>query len=236
MQIYKITNIINDKVYIGQTTLALKKRWSGHCCPSALKNNMLITKAILKYGKENFRIETLEICKTLEDLNLREIYWISFYNSLNKKIGYNTKPGGKFSTHSDETKQKIKEKLALSEKFKNKKVWNKGLTIATSNKLKIIGKSKQGQKRNLLTKLKMSNAKKGKSAKDIFKNLNKLKGTASKYGKDILLLDEDKNILQSFETILDALRFLKIKRNNGAVAKAIKNNKKYKNFYWEYKC
>ena len=56
MYLYQITNLINNKVYIGQTN-NITKRWSNHkCCNSP---DMVIAKAIKKYGIENFKFEVL---------------------------------------------------------------------------------------------------------------------------------------------------------------------------------
>lgn len=94
-KIYKITNKINGKVYVGQTTKTLKERFEKHCWGTTEKDsyhfNMAIKKAIKKYGKENFTIELIEEVETYK-LDEREVYWISFYDSYNK--GYNCTLGG----------------------------------------------------------------------------------------------------------------------------------------------
>lgn len=91
--IYKITNILNGKLYIGQTIQDVKERFYQHCateCSSEVLN-MAIHKAIKKYGKNNFTLEVIEEIDSTE-LNDRERYWIKFYDSFNN--GYNSTIGG----------------------------------------------------------------------------------------------------------------------------------------------
>lgn len=97
-KIYIIRNSINNKVYIGQTTQSLNKRFNGHCCYSKSDRsvNMYIKRAIHKYGRNNFSIELLEEC-SIEDLNTREQYWINRYDSYNN--GYNLTLGGQDSNY-----------------------------------------------------------------------------------------------------------------------------------------
>lgn len=102
MIIYKITNTLNNKIYIGQTTQSMSARFSSHCRKKVGRS--YLTDAIKKYGKENFLIEQIDSAETIEELNKKEEYWISYYNSTNKNIGYNLMSGGKNSTHSLETK------------------------------------------------------------------------------------------------------------------------------------
>lgn len=82
--IYKITNKVNGKIYIGQS-IHIEKRWQEHCQPS--NNKSLIAKAIKKYGKENFLFEVIEQC-TKEELLEKEEYYIKMYNSVVPN-GYN---------------------------------------------------------------------------------------------------------------------------------------------------
>ena len=94
-KIYKITNKINGKIYVGQTTKSLNERFQKHCWGTTQNDkyhlNMAIKKAIKKYGKENFAIELIEEVEP-DKLDEREVYWISFYNSYND--GYNCTKGG----------------------------------------------------------------------------------------------------------------------------------------------
>ena len=86
--IYKIENILNGKIYIGQS-IEIEKRWQKHLNAN---DNFLIHKAIKKYGKENFQFSIIEECDA-SLLNNKECYWIEFYNSLIPN-GYNMVQGG----------------------------------------------------------------------------------------------------------------------------------------------
>lgn len=91
--IYKITNDINQKVYIGKTTKTIAARWKQHLydCTNPNKRNTHFYRAIQKYGVEHFHIEEIEKCPNSE-LDIREAYWIKEYDSFN--TGYNSTLGG----------------------------------------------------------------------------------------------------------------------------------------------
>ena len=67
--IYKTINLINGKIYVGQTTRNNRPKYYG--------SGTYLINAINKYGKDNFKRETLEECNSQIELNTREIYWIS---------------------------------------------------------------------------------------------------------------------------------------------------------------
>ena len=99
--IYKIENLINGKIYIGQST-NIKKRWREHKQIPFRQSNSAqgpkqfpLYQAFLKYGLENFDFSIIEEC-TIDKLDEREIYWISYYNSYIKdgNKGYNLTRGG----------------------------------------------------------------------------------------------------------------------------------------------
>lgn len=85
MQIYKVTNLVNGKIYIGQDSFDRK---------DYLGSGKLINRAIEKYGIENFEKIVLEQCENKHELNDREKYWIAHYESTNPSIGYNIRIGG----------------------------------------------------------------------------------------------------------------------------------------------
>lgn len=87
--IYKITNLINDKIYIGQS-VNIKRRWAeekSRALDERLHEVSALYAAIAKYGKDNFSFEIIEVCNPWE-LNDREAWWIQFYNSMSPN-GYN---------------------------------------------------------------------------------------------------------------------------------------------------
>lgn len=93
--IYKIENKINHHIYIGQSS-NIYERWTNHkWVANKGKDNTTLYQALRKYGIENFSFEIIEEC-SLEELNEKEIYWISYYDSYNN--GYNESPGGELGT------------------------------------------------------------------------------------------------------------------------------------------
>ena len=117
MWIYKITNIQNNKVYIGQTIRPIKDRFNRHINDAL--HNILDThfaRAIRKYGKENFIIEEIDIAFSQEELNQKEQYWIQYYNAIID--GYNEtdavyKCGGNtYKNKTEEEMKIIKEKIS----------------------------------------------------------------------------------------------------------------------------
>lgn len=95
MYVYLITNLINDKKYVGITN-DYKKRWVNHKCNN--DPSMAIAKAIKKYGVENFKFEVIESNVPLEEIDEKEIYYIKFYNShTSGGKGYNISKGGRYN-------------------------------------------------------------------------------------------------------------------------------------------
>ena len=91
--IYKITNILNDKIYIGKTNSTIEQRWKQHCSDRKRTRceKRPLYDAMNKYGIENFTIEEVEQCSP-EEASEREKYWIEYYGSF--KNGYNATSGG----------------------------------------------------------------------------------------------------------------------------------------------
>lgn len=154
MVIYKTTNKITGKIYIGQDK---------NNNPDYLGSGKILRYAIEKYGHENFEKEILEECISKEKMNDAEIYWISYYNSTDRTIGYNITIGGSggdtLSNHPD--KDKISQKISKSNS--GKKPWNIGLSGKYKRDPSIgkkIGAKLKGRKHSEETKSKQSDARK----------------------------------------------------------------------------
>lgn len=108
--LYKITNQLSGKIYIGQT-VDISKRWGAHksFARNVDKPRQYIHHAIAKYGAENFTFEVIATCLTQEDVDVTEDILIIQYDSRNPVFGYNLKSGGSHGIHSEGTKQKQRE-------------------------------------------------------------------------------------------------------------------------------
>lgn len=150
-RIYKITNTKNGKVYYGQTRQPPNRRWTQH--KQSAKNNgkMILYDAIRLHGVENFTFEVVCECETLEELNTKEIEYISTNKSLAPN-GYNAGKGGNNYEKTPETCAKISAS-------------NKGRTISDEWR-KNMSIARKGRKITEETRLKMQKAQKGRVITD----------------------------------------------------------------------
>lgn len=180
--IYKITNVINEKVYVGES-LDIKKRWYSHRWH--LRNRKYdshFQKSWNKYGEESFEFSILKEC-LLEELQYWEEYYINLYESYKPENGYNK---DRFSNgskcRSEKTVNKMKEKRALqvfSEETKRKiSESHKGKKHSKEHIEKIRVKS-VGRKHSEETRNKMRE----KRAKQVFSDETKRKISESRKGK-----------------------------------------------------
>lgn len=107
--IYLITDLTNDKVYVGQTWQTVYARWRGHLSDANKEETgpMLITRAIKKHGKQNFTVGLLGVANTQETLDALEDLWIIVLGSQDTKIGYNIRGGGSNGKWNQTTTQKM---------------------------------------------------------------------------------------------------------------------------------
>lgn len=169
MLIYKCTNLITTKAYIGQTTRTLSIRIQEYCKYSG-GSETYFHNSLRKYGIENFHWEILYETDDLFTLNFMENYYIEKQNTLSPN-GYNLTTGGLNKTPTLEVRQKMSEsgkrkmftkehRLKLSEANRRRKVSPETRLKMSNSK---IGKG-VGRRHSPEAKLKMSLAKRTKLA------------------------------------------------------------------------
>jgi group I intron endonuclease len=159
--IYLVTNTINNKKYIGQTVMTLKKRWKLHLSDAEYNRTaMTIHNAIRKYGPASFTIET--IAETLEPfLDDLEIFLIKLYNT-KSKWGYNSTDGGGGTRGHKRSPEAIEKTRQANIGGKASEEHREKLRVAHPGKKRSeqhcrnIGLSRQGRKFSAEDKAKMS--------------------------------------------------------------------------------
>ena len=142
MFIYKITNKINGKIYVGQVyNRSIMDRFKRHCTDAKPDCKMAIDRAIYKYGVDNFTVEQIDKADNLNELNKKEIYWIEKLKSNDSKYGYNLTRGGEggntYVNKTPEEMKSIRKKLSDSKKGSQngKSVKVKAYNICTKEEL-----------------------------------------------------------------------------------------------------
>ena len=109
MFVYKILNLENQKVYVGQSSQKTLHRLQEHKSKlrSGTHENPHLQKAWNLYGESKFSIEVVEYCQTIDELNVLEESYIHKFNSTHPQYGYNICGGGNNRHMPQETKQKI---------------------------------------------------------------------------------------------------------------------------------
>lgn len=152
--IYKTTNLLNNKIYIGKHKGSFTEKYLG--------SGKYLLNAINKYGKDKFIVELVEYCKTLEIQNEREIYWIAYYKKRGASM-YNIANGGEggdLVTCLPKNDYKCFCQL-MSELNKKGITGNKGKHLSETHK-KRIGQSNKGKVRSEEVKYRHSACMKGK--------------------------------------------------------------------------
>ena len=147
--IYKITNNVNDKVYIGQTIKTLQQRWSHHLCLAKQGSTLYFHKAICKYGKDSFKTEQISLTENKDAANAVECFFIKHFNAMDNRYGYNLTEGGDgVSGLSFESREKIsnaaRKQIWTEERCKKISLAKKGVKLSEEHKL-AIGKANKGK-------------------------------------------------------------------------------------------
>lgn len=112
--IYKLTNIKNNKSYIGQTVREPEERWKEHRS-HANTDSTPLARAIKKYGWDSFKTEVIDTAQTAEEADEKEKYWIEYYKTCiqvyGREAGYNITPGGEGVIRITEEQRELMLKL-----------------------------------------------------------------------------------------------------------------------------
>ena len=209
----------NNKVYIGITHRKPSKRWGNGL--SCYKHNKHFINAILKYGWDNIKHEILFSELSKEEAENKEIELIQYYNSTNRKYGYNTCSGGRVNKgfHISE-----KGKLAISKAQKGRKRTPEEIELMRK---KLIGrKLTDKQKEKLKGRIPWNKGKKGlqkwtKSQREKMKNKD-----MSFCSKKVICVET--NII--YNSLSKASKELNISQPN--ISRAIKNKTKCGGYHW----
>lgn len=204
--IYKVTNQVNGKVYIGKTSWDVNVRWNAHVSTSfndkCREHKFKFHNAIRKYGKDSFVVEVLEEVDDTE-IATREQYWIEFYNSI--KNGYNTTLGGEGS-------------MRYSDEF-IVECWKSGMTYAQISKLVGISRNTLSARcKKLFSEEERLDRKRN--------NLKKANGT------EVFQYDRQWNYIMSYPSVQDATRITGI-HHIDQVARGKRNHAG--GYFWSYK-
>lgn len=237
--IYKVTNLINDKLYIGQTIKTLEHRKTQHENDSLYKSlksyNYPLHKAIRKYGKENFKWEEIDVAYSKDELNKKEIYYIELYDTFHGD-GYNCTIGGEGTigrTPSQETIEKNRQANSGENNF-----WY-GKKLSDEHKKK-ISESKKGKKLSDEHKRNISEAQKGRKitfSEEAKENIRR--GIEEKRTRRINVYYFDKvtrEIGDFIETATNIKRYCREHNlDDGAVHRVLKGKAQHhKGYYFEY--
>ena len=169
MIIYKTTNKINGKSYIGQTIYSLRQRKHKHISAAlSMRDTTYFHRALRKYGAKTFDWKILHECDTIEELNQLEIFYIGYYGTFGNN-GYNLTVGGKSGLvgfkHIDKSKRRMSEAQKgkkLSEETKRRMSKAKKNRVVSKEVRRKISEGRKGSKLPEKVKRKISVALKGR--------------------------------------------------------------------------
>lgn len=236
--IYLHKNLINNKIYIGQTCQNVKTRWKNG---NGYKKQSDFYKDICKYGWDNFSHEILFSNLSQEEATKIEIELIEQYNARDPRYGYNKLRGGSNLAgennpmygkhHSQETKNK------LSNMAKN---WSdethKKMSNSAKERVKRLGPPFQGKHLSEKAKEKLRQVDKSYTQTEEYRKKMSIAKSGGKNGQAIKVkgINALDNSIIYFDCKKDALTFLKLSRSSSKfLNKAIKEHTLYHGYYWE---
>lgn len=232
--IYLIRNAINNKKYVGQTVRALNDRISDY---KRGYGNEYLNNAFNKYGWENFEFSIIDTAQTIDELNTKEIRYITEYNTTNKEFGYNIEEGGRNAIPDIETIEKMSKShigIKQTDSWISKRIAKAGTSEAKKYGRIKINKEHDNQHNNSLkywlgknrdekTKIKISET--------------KLKNGMSVKQKEMLCkkvykLNINTNDIREFESTNDAAKHENV--NQSTISRWCCSKKIVNGYLWKY--
>lgn len=217
-RVYKITNIVNDKLYVGQTKTSMAKRFTSHKCES--KNERYDNKLyeeMRKYGTENFKVESLSEIKTSTRDELREMLNVLEKQYIEKLAPeYNFAPGGLGNTGvtwTDERREKFKELMS----GENNPCFGKPKSDETREKLskalkgRVISEESRVKRIETMKGIPKSDETREKMKEAAKNRTNKMpSGKEHHNSKSVIQCDLHGNLIKTFDSIHHAAKELSI--------------------------
>lgn len=241
--VYKATNLLNEKVYIGLTSFSLNKRKREHYQKNRTKSHHFAN-ALRRYSRDVFTWEEIAYCKTREDAIFVEIFNIALYNSMNRKFGYNSTLGGDgIAGRVPWNKGKpmlphVRAALAANKGKgftggKHTEETRKVMSQKIRNYVQKLGHGvMKGFKHTPETRLKMSIAKKGtvpiNKGQKMSQEYNEWLKSKIITNKKVIAINLNSGLPLFFNSILDASKFLKISRH--CIGNCLSDNKPRRGF------
>lgn len=114
-EVYKITNKITGKIYIGITNQGSGARYRHHWYESRIGEPSPMHRSMAKYGEDNFTLEIIDFAETYEELKEKEKFWIKKFNSTDRNTGIN----------GDTIERQLKKPLKNPNDWRVKFIWKK---------------------------------------------------------------------------------------------------------------
>jgi len=229
MIIYKVTNKINKKIYIGQTIRSMTERKYGHIKSVRMGSTSLFHNSIRKYGIDNFTWEVIDTAHCIEKLNELEISYIAKFNcfiDFQNSNGYNMNTGGGNYITSHLTKQKLSiintGKILSTETKEKISKGNLGKSVTESFR-KTMSELNKGRVASLETREKISKSLQGKPGRNTGnthtqetkeKISNTKKGTVSWNASPVIQLTMDGEFVREWRSAAFAASQLKLSQGN----------------------
>ena len=252
--IYITTCKVNGKKYIGQKKF--NRDWEDY-----LGSGTILKRAIKLYGEDKFERVIIDKAKDKEELDLKEIFWINFFDAVNSKEYYNIHEGGcggnTFEGKTEEEKEIFRQKMKILNQGRNNGMYGKHHSEESKKKMSEnrdnknnpsyhsqeyrdkISKNNTGEGNPMYgrhhseeSKKKMSKNSKGKTSGEKNGMYGK-RGEKALNGKKVYMFQDEEHLIliKEFNSVNCVLEFLNLKGHEG-LYKAIKNNTIYKNYYW----